>query len=162
MAPFRETRKRCASGSSYASSRGGRRGTSRTGSTGSSTHSRPQTSRSVASYGTYTGSIRGLSHRRSSNRPSTTASARPVSVATTRTFGGDFASRTGASTEALPDELPDAETLSEAIMAVDLTDRGNIGCAYYVARTETLYFMEDVRLGDAEMVDACEFLDLSR
>lgn len=83
-------------------------------------------------------------------------------MATTRTFGGDFASRTGASTEAPPDELPDAETLSEVIMAVDLTDRGNIGCAYYVARTETLYFMEDVRLGDAEMVDACEFLDLSR
>ena len=42
-------------------------------------------------------------------------------------------------------------------MAVNLTDRGAIGCAYYVAQTETLYFMEDVQMGDAEMVDACKF-----
>lgn len=54
------------------------------------------------------------------------------------------------------DEYQDVETLSEVIMAVDLTDRGTIGCAYYVAQTETLYFMEDVQMGDAEMVDACK------
>ena len=77
-------------------------------------------------------------------------------MATTRTFGGDVASQTDARTDVVPDELPDAEALSEVIMAVDLIDRGNIGCAYYVARTETLYFMEDVRMGDAEMVDTCE------
>jgi hypothetical protein len=47
--------------------------------------------------------------------------------------------------------------LSEVIMAVNLTERGAIGCAYYVARTETLYFMEDVQMGDAEMVDSCEW-----
>lgn len=46
------------------------------------------------------------------------------------------------------------DALSEVIMAIDLTDRGAIGCAYYVARTETLYFMEDVQMGDIEMVDA--------
>jgi len=55
------------------------------------------------------------------------------------------------------DEHPDIEMLSEIIMAVNLTDRGAIGCAYYVARTETLYFMEDVQMGDAEMVDSCEW-----
>ena len=43
-------------------------------------------------------------------------------------------------------------------MAVNLTDRGAIGCAYYVAQTETLYFMEDVQMGDAEMVDSCKFM----
>lgn len=47
--------------------------------------------------------------------------------------------------------------LSEVIMAVNLTDRGAIGCAYYVAQTETLYFMEDVQMGDVDMVDSCEF-----
>jgi DNA mismatch repair protein MSH5 len=46
--------------------------------------------------------------------------------------------------------------LSEVIMAVNLTDRGAIGCAYYVAQTETLYFMEDVQMGDADMVDSCK------
>lgn len=58
------------------------------------------------------------------------------------------------------DEYQDVEALSEVIMAVDLTDRGAIGCAYYVALTETLYFMEDVQMGDAEMVDAREFHDV--
>lgn len=59
------------------------------------------------------------------------------------------------------DEYPDVETLSEIIMAVNLTDRGAIGCAYYVAQTETLYFMEDVQMGDAEMVDSCTFMAIA-
>ena len=46
-------------------------------------------------------------------------------------------------------------------MAVNLTDRGAIGCAYYVAQTETLYFMEDVQMGDSEMVDSCTFTAIS-
>ena len=58
--------------------------------------------------------------------------------------------------EAHEEESPDVEMLSEVVMAVTLTDRGAIGCAYYVARNETLYFMEDVQMGDANMVDACE------
>jgi hypothetical protein len=58
--------------------------------------------------------------------------------------------------EAPQEEYPDVEMLSEVIMAVTLTDRGAIGCAYYVARNETLYFMEDVQMGDANMVDSCK------
>jgi hypothetical protein len=58
--------------------------------------------------------------------------------------------------EAPQEEYPDVEMLSEVVMAVTLTDRGAIGCAYYVARNETLYFMEDVQMGDANMVDACK------
>jgi DNA mismatch repair protein MSH5 len=58
--------------------------------------------------------------------------------------------------EAPAEEYPDVEMLSEVIMAVTLTDRGAIGCAYYVARNETLYFMEDVQMGDANMVDSCK------
>ena len=58
--------------------------------------------------------------------------------------------------EAPQEEYPDVEMLSEVVMAVTLTDRGAIGCAYYVARNETLYFMEYVQMGDANMVDACE------
>ena len=55
------------------------------------------------------------------------------------------------------EDFVDMDALSEVIMAVNLTDRGAIGCAYYIARTETLYFMEDVQVGDAEMVDACQY-----
>ena len=63
--------------------------------------------------------------------------------------------------QASRDEYPDIEMLSEVIMAVNLTDRGAIGCAYYVAQTETLYFMEDVQMGDSEMVDSCTFTAIS-
>ncbi|KAI9656836.1 MAG: MutS protein msh5 [Bathelium mastoideum] len=39
-------------------------------------------------------------------------------------------------------------------MAVDLRDRSTVGCCYYVARDEKLYFMEDVKLGSADNVDS--------
>ena len=50
----------------------------------------------------------------------------------------------------------DDDTLNEIIMAVDLGTKGTVGCSYYVARDETMYFMEDVKLGDITIVDACE------
>jgi DNA mismatch repair protein MSH5 len=39
-------------------------------------------------------------------------------------------------------------------MAVDVRERGTVGCSYYVAREEKLYLMEDVKLGGPEVVDA--------
>lgn len=42
-------------------------------------------------------------------------------------------------------------------MAVDLRERGTVGCCYYVARDEKFYFMEDVKLGGVDVVDACTF-----
>lgn len=39
-------------------------------------------------------------------------------------------------------------------MAVDVRERGTVGCAYYVAAEEKLYFMEDVKLGGADVVEA--------
>ena len=44
--------------------------------------------------------------------------------------------------------------LTEVIMAVNLTERGTVGCAYYVARDEKLYFMEDVPMGGPDVIDA--------
>jgi DNA mismatch repair protein MSH5 len=38
-------------------------------------------------------------------------------------------------------------------MAVDLRERGTVGCAYYVAREEKMYFMEDVRFGGVDVVE---------
>jgi DNA mismatch repair protein MSH5 len=52
---------------------------------------------------------------------------------------------------------PDMEMLSEVIMAVSLTDRGTVGCTYYVARDEKLYFMEDVQMGGPDVIDAREY-----
>lgn len=46
--------------------------------------------------------------------------------------------------------------MNEVIMGVDLRDRGTVGCAFYVAREEKLYMMEDVRFGGTEIVESCE------
>ncbi|KAI9676986.1 MAG: MutS protein msh5 [Caeruleum heppii] len=37
-------------------------------------------------------------------------------------------------------------------MAVDIKTRDTVGCAYYVAREEKLYFIEDIKLGGMDMV----------
>jgi DNA mismatch repair protein MSH5 len=59
-----------------------------------------------------------------------------------------------------PDDLRDEDTLNEVVMAIDLTPRGTVGCCYYVARDEKLFFMEDIQLGDVDVVDALRvFID---
>lgn len=47
----------------------------------------------------------------------------------------------------------DADAVNEIIMAVDLRDRGTIGCAYYVAREEKLCLMEDIKMGGLAIID---------
>ncbi|KAF2131755.1 hypothetical protein P153DRAFT_429981 [Dothidotthia symphoricarpi CBS 119687] len=45
-------------------------------------------------------------------------------------------------------------------MAVDLTPRGTVGCCYYVARDEKLFFMEDIQVADVDIVDTLKtFVD---
>lgn len=51
--------------------------------------------------------------------------------------------------------LNDIDALNEVIMAVDLRERGTVGCCYYVARDEKLCFMEDVKFGGVDVVDTC-------
>jgi DNA mismatch repair protein MSH5 len=51
--------------------------------------------------------------------------------------------------------LNDIDALNEVIMAVDLRERGTVGCCYYVARDEKLCFMEDVKFGGVDVVDSC-------
>lgn len=47
--------------------------------------------------------------------------------------------------------------LSEVVMAVNVGKRGTVGCAYYLAREEKLYFMEDVQQGGVDVVDQRTF-----
>lgn len=96
--------------------------------------------------------MQGKGRKRASSRLASAQSERPVSVASSHTFAGDARSR--ATTEAPPEDHEDhAENLSEVVMAVNLTERGTVGCAYYVAREEKLYFLEDVKLGGPNIVD---------
>ncbi|KAI7177104.1 hypothetical protein KC316_g2684 [Hortaea werneckii] len=79
---------------------------------------------------------------------------RPASVASSRTFAGDIESVAGPErAERLGDDFDqDLDSLDEVVMAVNLTERGTVGCAYYAARTEKLYFMEDIKFGSADVV----------
>jgi DNA mismatch repair protein MSH5 len=52
-----------------------------------------------------------------------------------------------------PDDLHVDDTLNEVVMAVDMTPRGTVGCCYYVARDEKLFFMEDIQFGHVDVVD---------
>ncbi|KAK4507319.1 hypothetical protein PRZ48_001054 [Zasmidium cellare] len=98
---------------------------------------------------------------------STRSLARSPSVASSRTFAGDLPlpGESVASTQRpqgrpRDDFDPDVDADQEVVMAVDVTDRGSMGCAYYVAREEKLCMMEDVQLGGADMVDALKlFID---
>lgn len=67
-------------------------------------------------------------------------------------------SRSNGTTQLEPeddDEIVD-DTLHEVIMAINVRERGTVGCAYYIARDEKLLCMEDMRLGGAEAVQARE------
>jgi DNA mismatch repair protein MSH5 len=46
----------------------------------------------------------------------------------------------------------DADHINETIMAIDMRG-GNIGCAYYIAREETLHLMQDIKFGDLDIID---------
>lgn len=42
-------------------------------------------------------------------------------------------------------------------MAVDMQQRDTVGCCYYVARDQALFFLEDTTLGGVDVVEAREF-----
>jgi DNA mismatch repair protein MSH5 len=64
----------------------------------------------------------------------------------------------GAPSEIQRDEEDGGDdTSNEVILAVDLTPRGTVGCCYYVARDEKLYFMEDIQFGEVDVIDARKF-----
>ncbi|KAI1079458.1 muts domain V-domain-containing protein [Whalleya microplaca] len=47
----------------------------------------------------------------------------------------------------------EADALNEVIMAIDMKDNGNLGCAYYIALDETLYLLEDVAMSGIDFVE---------
>jgi len=47
----------------------------------------------------------------------------------------------------------DADSLNEIIMAIDMKERGTLGCAYYMAREEKLCLMEDIKMAGLDIID---------
>jgi DNA mismatch repair protein MSH5 len=145
MPPSRPPYKRRKSGSHHPTH-------SKRTSSASSTHSTARSTLTGTSRRSSGSSLQG--HRRW--RASRDISERSTSSVGARIYTGVTASVADDVFRAPADDYQDIEMLSEVIMAVNLTDRGAIGCAYYVAQTETLYFMEDVQMGDADIVDSCK------
>ena len=58
------------------------------------------------------------------------------------------------------DELEEDDTLHEVMMAIDMRNRDTIGCCYYVAREEKLYFLSDITYGGLDIIDTCKFQEL--
>ncbi|KAI7088979.1 hypothetical protein KC356_g2889 [Hortaea werneckii] len=86
--------------------------------------------------------------------------ARPASVTSSRTFANDAESVAGPEQRVGNDFDQDLDSLDEVVMAVNFTERGTVGCAFYAARTEKLYFMEDVKFGSADVVESLKlFVD---
>ena len=57
--------------------------------------------------------------------------------------------------DAVVEEREENDSLNEVIMAVDLRNRGTVGCCYYVARQAKLYLMEDIQSGGLEVINTC-------
>ncbi|KFY27431.1 hypothetical protein V493_03503 [Pseudogymnoascus sp. VKM F-4281 (FW-2241)] len=55
--------------------------------------------------------------------------------------------------EAEVQDREDADALNEIILSIDMRDRGTLGCAYYIAREEKLFLMEDIKLSGLDIVD---------
>ena len=141
MAPFRQPQKRRKSSETV------RNVGSRTVSRATSTQSnaRSVSRASAPSRRSSTESLRGHGQQRSGQRP--------ASAATSHTFG-EREQSVPLPEPAVDDFDADPDVLSEVVMAVTLAERGSVGCAYYVAREEKLYFMEDVKLGGPDIIDA--------
>jgi DNA mismatch repair protein MSH5 len=53
------------------------------------------------------------------------------------------------------------DELDHVVVAIDSMDRGKVGCAYYVAREESMFCMKDVAHGGLEIVETRKFLPRS-
>ncbi|KAI0845599.1 muts domain V-domain-containing protein [Daldinia vernicosa] len=51
----------------------------------------------------------------------------------------------------------DTDALSEIILAIDMKENGNLGCAYYIAIDESLFLLEDVAMSGMDLVETLLF-----
>jgi DNA mismatch repair protein MSH5 len=71
----------------------------------------------------------------------------------TSSHGRDVLRPRATETDAEIQEREEHDSVNEIMMAVDIKKGGTVGCAYYTAREETLYLMQDLPSGDLAIVD---------
>jgi DNA mismatch repair protein MSH5 len=67
--------------------------------------------------------------------------------------------RVGVEESATPDD--DDDFLEQIIVAIDVKEKGKVGCAYYVAGEERLLCMEEILGGGVEVVEKCTTTKMS-
>ena len=55
------------------------------------------------------------------------------------------------------EQREDEDSLNEVVMAIDVRDRGNVGCCYYIAKTQQIAILSDVQGGGLGIVENCTF-----
>lgn len=45
----------------------------------------------------------------------------------------------------------------EIVMAVDIKEKGTVGCCFYIAREERLGILSDIQFGGKDFIDMCKF-----
>lgn len=87
---------------------------------------------------------------------------RSSSIATSRSYIGhqDLEAETINRIDQIgSDDRPeDDDALQEIVMAVDIKERGTVGCAYFVAAEGKLYLMEEVKLGGPDVVESSKLI----
>lgn len=95
-------------------------------------------------------------HSDTSTRPRLTTSSRSSSI---RPEANPlFLTPAATRPRHLPSVDDPDESADHVIMALDIKERGTVGCAYYVAREQRLMCMEDVPKGGLEVIDHRECL----
>lgn len=80
---------------------------------------------------------------------------RPPSPAPYETARGTFQAESQAEAEA--SRISSEDDIGHVIVAIDMKDHGTVGCAYYSAEQERMYFLGDSRSGEFETIEACVF-----
>lgn len=111
--------------------------------------SSPHVGRSGRASGSVASRQSGSTKSTGSSRPRGSRKEATVSDKTSTRAHSESVTRDGGTSDFHVDD-----TLTEVVMAVDLTTRGTVGCCYYVAREEKLFFMEDIHFADVDVVDA--------
>ena len=83
-----------------------------------------------------------------------TISSQPGSIREQSASQASPSQRSGQSAPVEEDEID--ESLDVVVVALDIKERGTVGCAYYVAREERLFCMEDIDNGGMDVLDTCK------
>jgi hypothetical protein len=92
------------------------------------------------------------------NRISSQRQASHISHGSSPNNGQCARAQTFAEDDVQVQEREDADAMNEIIMAVDMRERGTVGCAFYIAREEKLCMIQDILLSGLEVIDTLKLM----